>query len=128
MPSLGGWSSSIRRLRPSLDHDSDDGPDPGGVSSSKIATGGAAVAAPPVGATWIAYWQTAAPLTAKRLQLGSWFSTHATRLPFAGSGAGSARSGIASLAVSAHGMPNEVAPAGLAKIPCIEALPSEVGD
>src|SRR5579863_5700384 len=126
MPSLGGWSSTIRRLRPSLDQASEEGPDPCGVSSSKIATGGEPVA--DAGATWTSYWQTGAPLTANWLQVGSWFSTHATSDALAGSGAGSARSGIASVAVSAHGRPNALAPAAVAKMPCVAALPSVAGE
>src|ERR1700730_4474356 len=102
MPSLGAWSSTTSSLLPSLEKASDVGPVPNGVSSSKIATGGAGMAAGP--ATWIAYWHARAPRTAYFVHEGSWFSTHASSDGSTGLGAGSALGGSVSLAVSAQGV------------------------
>src|SRR5580704_1363308 len=102
MPSLGAWSSTTSSLVPSLDHASELGPVPPGVSSSKIATGGGVV---PALATWIAYWQTGFERTVNLLHEGSWFSTQASSAGLAGSGAGSAFWGSVSVAVSDHTVP-----------------------
>src|SRR5579859_2756204 len=100
MPSLGAWSSTTSSLLPSLDHASELGPAPPGDSSSNRAiAGGCAVPEP---ATWIAYWQTGDPRSVNCVHEGSWFSTQASSVELAGSGAGSALWGSVSLAVSAH--------------------------
>src|ERR1019366_964476 len=103
MPSLGAWSSTTSSLRPSLNHASELGPVPDGVSSSKIATGGAGAA--PAPATGIADWQNAFEGPVNRVHEGSWFSTQASSAGLAGSGAGSAFCGSVSVAVSDQTVP-----------------------
>ncbi len=80
-------------------------------------------------ATCTAYWHTCAPATVKRVQAGSWFSTHATSAGFAGSGAGSGLGGRVSLDVSDHTVPvdpvDPVDPSGRVTSAWTDGLPSE---
>ncbi len=105
---LGVASSTISSVRPSAENASDDGPGPKGASSSKIAIGGEVTVA--ALERWTAYWQTGAPFTVMPVQEGFWRSTQASSDGFAGSGAGSARWGSVTVAVSDQAVPIVLAP------------------